>query len=180
VGWGVVLPVVAKKVDFIFEGLAGKGIGRYGAANQPDVTVKPDGGIAALPAIHSMAGFELHPQPKLDIFIYGGDEYVGKQAYTTLNSEGKLVPAGYGSYLVNNTNCDVEVIPTGGAACGAQNKNLWDATGGFWYRIYKGQFGTFQYGLQAAYIYRTSWTGKGGAPTDSDVVGLTGFRFYLP
>ena len=76
-----------------------------------------------------------------------------------MNAEGKIVPAGYGSFLVNNTNCDVEVIPEGGAACGAQNKNLWDVTGGLWYRIWKGPFGTLQYGMQIEYIYRNTWSG---------------------
>lgn len=179
-GWAAILPIVSKKADFIFEGLAGKGIGRYGAANTPDVTVHPNGEISPLPEIHSLAGFEFHPQPKLDLYFYGGDEYVGAQRYTTLNSTGATVPAGYGSSLVNTTNCDLEVVPAGGAECGAQNKNLFDVTGGFWYRMFKGVFGTLQYGAQIEYFHREAWAGVGGAPTGNDVVGLTGLRFYLP
>jgi hypothetical protein len=179
-GWAAILPIVPKKVDFVFEGLAGKGTGRYNAAAQSDVTLEPNGNIVPLPAINSLAGFEFHPTPKLDVFVYGGDQYVGKEAFSTL-SDGKLVAAGYGSYLVNNANCDVEVIPEGGAACGAQNKNLWDATGGLWYRIYSGPFGRLQYGMQFEYISRNSWSAvKGGSPTGSDAVGLTSIRFYLP
>ena len=191
-GWGMILPIGssklvssnnrnwAQKIDFVFEGLAGKGTGRYNAAAQPDVTLEPNGNIVPLPAINSLAGFEFHPSPKLDVFVYGGDQYVGKEAFSTL-SKGELVPAGYGSYLVNNSNCDVEVIPEGGAACGAQNKNLWDATGGLWYRIYSGPFGRLQYGMQFEYISRNSWSAvKGGSPTGSDAVGLTSIRFYLP
>lgn len=180
IGWAAILPVVPKKVDFVFEGLAGEGIGRYGAANQADVTLEPNGNIVPLPAIHALAGFEFHPQPKLDVYVYGGDQYVGAERFSTKNAEGKIVPVGYGSFLVNNTNCDVEVIPEGGAACGAQNKNLFDVTSGLWYRIWKGSFGTLQYGLQTEYIYRTSWSGVGGTPTGNDVVGLTSVRFYLP
>ena len=181
VGWAAILPILPKKVDFIFEGLAGNGVGRYGAANQADVTVKPNGDIVPLPAINSLAGFEFHPTPKLDVFLYGGDQYVGSERYTAKNAEGKIVPAGYGSFLVNNTNCGVEVIPEGGAACGAQNKNVWDVTSGFWYRIWKGPFGTLQYGMQFEYISRTAWSAvKGGAPTGNDAVGLTSIRYYLP
>ncbi len=180
IGWAAILPVLPKKVDFIFEGLAGKGIGRYGAANQADVTLEPNGNIVPLPAIHALAGFEFHPQPKLDVFVYGGDQYVGAERFSTTNAAGKIVPAGYGSFLVNNINCGAEVIPEGGAACGAQNKNLWDVTSGLWYRLYKGPFGSLQYGLQAEYIHRTAWSGVGGAPTGNDVVGLTSVRFYLP
>jgi TolA-binding protein len=181
IGWAAILPIVPKKVDFVFEGLAGKGVGRYGAANQSDVTLEPNGNIVPLPAINSLAGFEFHPQPELDVFVYGGDQYVGKEAFSTLNAKGELAPAGYGSYLVNNSNCNLEVIPEGGAACGAQNKNLWDVTGGLWYRIYSGPFGRLQYGMQFEYISRNSWAAvKGGSPTGSEAVGLTSIRFYLP
>jgi hypothetical protein len=179
IGWAAILPVKPKMVDFVFEGLAGKGIGRYGAANQADVTVSPTGNIVPLPAIHALAGFEFHPQPKLDVFIYGGDEYIGQAAYNHV-AEGKLVAGGYGSHLVNNTNCMVEVVPTNGAACGAQNKNLYDVTPGFWYRIYKGPFGTLQYGAQYEFIRRIAWSGIGGNPQASDNVFLTSMRFYLP
>lgn len=190
-GWAAILPLAGsklvsnnknwtQKIDFVFEGLAGKGIGRYGAANLADVTVQPNGNIVPLPAINTLAGFEFHPTPKLDLYVYGGDQYVGSQRYTALH-DGDVVAAGYGSFLVNNTNCGVEVVPTGGAACGAQNKNLWDTTGGFWYRIWKGNFGTLQYGMQFEYIGRTTWAGiKGGSVTGSDAVGLTSGRFYLP
>ena len=179
IGWAAILPIT-KKADFVFEGLGGKGIGRYGASNTPDVTLKPNGQIVPLTEVHSLVGLELHPKTKLDMYFYGGDEYVGASRYTTVNSSGATIAAGYGSPLVNNTNCNLEVIPEGGAACGAQNKNLYDATGGFWYRIYKGPFGTFQYGAQLEYFHRVAWAGVGGAPTGDDVVGLTGFRFYLP
>lgn len=180
IGWAAILPVKAKKVDFVFEGLAGEGIGRYGAANQPDVTITPKGQIEPLPAIHALAGFELHPNPKFDVYVYGGDEYVDSQRYSTINAEGKTIPAGYGSYLVNNTYCGYEVIPSGKPACGAQNKNLGDGTTGFWYRIYKGPFGTVQYGAQFEYVWRNAYSGVGGAPSGSEIVGLTSIRYYLP
>ena len=137
--------------------MVGKGIGRYGAANQADVTVEPNGHIVPLPALNTLAGFEFHPNPKLDVFVYGGDQYVGTERTTLPRMrKARLVPAGYGSFLVNNTNCDVEIVPAGGAACGAQNKNLADITSGFWYRMWKGHFGTLQYGAQVEYICRNT------------------------
>jgi hypothetical protein len=181
IGWAAILPVQAKKIDFIFEGTAGKGIGRYGSSNQSDVTLEPDGHIVPLPAINTLAGLEFHANPKLDVYVYGGDQYVGKEAFSTTNAEGKIVPAGYGSVLVNNTNCEVEVIPTGGAACGAQNKNLADVTSGFWYRLWQGPFGRLQFGAQVEYFWRNTYSAvEGGAPSGNDVVGLTSVRFYLP
>jgi hypothetical protein len=177
-GIAAILPVKAKKADFIIEGLLGSGIGRYGAANGSDITLRPDGHIIPIHAIHALVGLEYHPRPNLDLFVYGGDEYYGRAAY--VNPTDATKPAGYGSPLVNNTNCQVEVVPTGGAACGAQNKNVWQATPGFWYRIYKGPYGTFQYGMQYEYLHRTAWSGIGGSPKGLDNVVLSSFRFLLP
>jgi hypothetical protein len=178
VGAAAILPLVAKRVDFFLQGLAGSGIGRYGAANGSDITLRPDGWIIPLHALHTMTGFEFHPQPKLDVYLYGGNEFYGRAAY--LNPTNPALPAGYGSPLVTNAYCDVEVVPTSGAACGAQNKDIYDATTGFWYRFLKGPFGTLQYGLQYEYLHRSSWSGIGGAPVGIDNVAFSSIRYYLP
>ncbi len=180
IGWAAILPVKPKKVDFIFEGLAGKGIGRYGSANQADVTINPRGMVVPLPELNTLAGFEFHPRPKLDVFVYGGNQYLGKSAYNHLNAQGALVAGGYGSNLVNTTSCAVEAPASTAPACGAQNRDIFDVTSGFWYRIFKGQFGTLQYGGQYEYLRRNTWSGVGGAPQGIDNVFLTSIRFYLP
>jgi hypothetical protein len=177
-GAAAVLPVVRKKADLILEGLAGSGIGRYGSGLGSDVTLRPDGHIIPVHALHALTGLELHPQPKLDIYVYGGAEYYGRAAY--VNPTDATKPAGYGSALVTNQNCGAEVVPSGGAACGAQNRNVWEASTGFWYRFYKGPFGTLQYGTQYEYLHRSTWTGQGGAPKGLDSVVMTSFRYYLP
>ena len=177
-GAAATLPLVAKKVEFTIEGLVGNGIGRYGAANGPDVTLRPDGWIIPIHAFHLMAGLESHPRPKLDIYLYGGDEYYRRAAYVSPNDSAQ--PAGFGSTLVTNTNCTLEVTPAGGAACGAQNKDVAEGTAGFWYRFYKGPAGIFQLGTQYEYLHRSVWSGIGGAPHGSDHVILTSIRLYLP
>ena len=177
-GAAAILPVVRNQVDFIVEGLAGTGIGRYGAAAGLDVTLRPDGHIIPIHALQALAGIELHPQPKLDIFLYGGDEYYGRAAY--LNPTDPARPAGFGSPLVDNRNCQVEIVPSGSAACGAQNRDIWHATTGFWYRFYKGPFGVLQYGAQYEYLHRGTWAGIGGAPKGLDSVMLTSIRYFLP
>ena len=177
-GAAAILPVVRNKADLILEGLAGNGIGRYGTALGSDVTLRPDGHIIPIHAVHVMTGIELHPQPKLDVFFYGGDEYYGRAAY--VNPTNRALPAGYGSPLVNNTNCGVEVLATGSATCGAQNRNVWETSLGFWYRFYKGPFGTLQYGAQYEYLYRGTWSGIGGDPKGLDSVAMTSLRFFLP
>jgi len=178
IGASAILPIIPKKADFILEGLAGAGIGRYGAANGPDVTIRPDGKIVPLRAIHVLTGLETHPTTKLDWYVYGGDEYFGRRAF--VNPTNALGAAGYGSSLVNNSDCGLEVIPEGQPACGAQNRNAFDVSTGFWYRIYKGSFGTLQYGMQYAYMYRATWSGIAGAPKGIDNVVDSSFRLYLP
>jgi hypothetical protein len=177
-GAAAILPLVPKKADFILEGLAGAGIGRYGAANGSDISLRPDGKIVPLHAFHILSGLELHLRPNLDAFAYGGDEYYRRAPY--LNPADSTKPAGYGSPLVDNTDCGLEVIPPGAAACGAQNKNVWEATTGFWYRFYRGPHGTLQYGLQYEYLHRTAWSGIGGTPKGLDSVVLSSFRYLIP
>ncbi len=177
-GAAAILPVVAKKADFILEALAGNGIGRYGTALGSDITIRPDGWIIPIHTVHVMTGLEAHAQPKLDLYVYGGNEYYGRAAYVNPNNASE--PAGYGSLLVNNTNCQVEVVPSGGAACGAQNRDVWEASTGLWYRFYKGPYGAFQYGWQYEYLHRSTWTGIAGSPSGLDSVVMTSVRFLLP
>jgi hypothetical protein len=179
-GAAAILPIVRNKADFIIEGLVGTGIGRYGAANNADVTVRPDGFVIPLKALHAFGGLELHPTPKLDWFFYGGDEYYKRANYVSPTGG----PAGYGSALVNNTSCNQDFIVAG--TCGAQNKNIFEGSTGFWYRLYRGNFGTFQYGMQYEYIKRNTYSGRNTltglstAPKGLDNIFFTSFRFILP
>jgi hypothetical protein len=176
VGVAAILPLVPKKADFILEGLAGSGIGRYAAGLGPDVTLRPDGWLMPLHTAQLFTGLEFHPTPKFDINVYGGDEYYDRSPYVSPTG----TAAGYGSHLVNNTNCGVEVVPSGGAPCGAQNRNIWEASTGMWYRPYKGPMGIFQFGWQVEYLYRGTWSGIGGAPKGLDLVSFGSARYYLP
>jgi len=120
-------------------------------------------------------GIETHPRPKLDFYLYGGNEYFGRSAY--LSSTGKGV--GYGSPLNVLSGCNVEV-PTSSQLCNSQNRDTWEVTPGFWYRIWKGKEGTVQYGMSYAYVHRKAWAGVGGNPTAVENIVMTSFRYYLP
>lgn len=177
IGFGAILPVVPKKVDVILEGLVGRGLGRYATGSMPDVTINPvTGKLLPLRAAHFMGGVEVHPTPKLDIYAYGGNEYTGRYDLSTLHSG---ATAGYGSRLTSYTGC-VQSNEVAMNSCSGPNRDIYEVTGGFWYRFYKGPYGTLQYGNQFAYFHRSLWSGVGVAPTGNDAVGYSTVRFYLP
>jgi hypothetical protein len=174
-GFGVAAILPAhKNIDLVFQGLAGSGIGRYGAGAGPDVTLRPDGSIVPIRALQALGGAEFHPVPKLDLYAYFGDEYWGRTAY--IDSTGKGV--GYGSPLNDNSGCQAEVPNS--SPCPAQNRNLWQAQPGFWYRFYKGTSGTMQLGVSYSYTHRSTWAGTRVQPTGIENTVITSFRYYLP
>ncbi len=174
-GFGVVLPA-SKKLDVLLEGLAGVGIGRYGDAVGPDVTLRPSGTLVPIRALQLLAGLEGHPTPQWDLYIYGGDEYYDRAAY--VNSAGKGV--GYGSPVVDNSGCVLE-SPSSTQPCQAQTRTIWQVQPGFWHRFYKGSAGTLQFGMSYSYTYRNTWFGANGIqPNAIENMIMTSFRYYLP
>jgi len=130
------LPIIAKKLDFAFQGLAGDGVGRYGSAQIADLTFRPNGTETLIRTAHGMSGLELHTA-KLDAYAYAGAEYGARAAYTGYDSitvtktpaipptsTTTAVPAttttsfkttgigGYGSPFANNSGCQKEGLPT--------------------------------------------------------------------
>lgn len=139
------VPLFSKKVDFGMKAVAGDGIGRYGAAQLPDVTARPDGTLVLIRGQQALARIEYHPTPKLDLYLYGGNEYAWRAAYTGYQSV-KITTAlisnpngtpgapvltnttvarsiagigGYGSPFANNSGCSAESAPTGTSAPGS-------------------------------------------------------------
>jgi len=135
VGINFRLPIVARKLEFELQGLAGDGVGRYGSAQLPDLTFRPDGSEALIRTAHGLAGLEFH-SAKLDAYFYGGAEYAARTAYVGYNtinvtktpafpatSITPAIPAtvttviatnqfgGYGSPFANNTGCNNENPP---------------------------------------------------------------------
>jgi hypothetical protein len=110
----------------------------------------------------------------LDIYLYGGTEYLGRN-YS------------YGDPSNDYTKC---FSPTEtGFACSANFKNLYQGSAGFWYRFYKGDHGTLQYGMQASYTDKATWPGLEKtvptsptvvSPTGSNTMVFTSFRYIVP
>jgi hypothetical protein len=167
---------ITRKLDFIAEGLAGEGIGRYSSGGGPDITIHPDGSPVPIRQLHASLGLEYHPSRKLSLFTYAGNEYYQRAAYVNSNGLG----VGYGSPLIYNGNCQLEVPIPGLPDCTAQNRDIQQAIGGFWYRFYKGPYGTLQYGMNYERLRRNTWYAVAGQPQGTEDVVMTSVRFVLP
>jgi hypothetical protein len=120
-----------------------------------------------------MGGVVYHPSSRLDLYAYGGDEYTGRYAFVAPDG----TAAGYGSPLVSYAVCTNEVALN---VCNGANRYIYDTTVGYWYRIYRGEYGRIEQGNQVVYMHRNLWSGIGKTPQGGDVVVYTTLRFYLP
>ena len=174
VGFGALMRFADKRLEVPVEGLLGQGIGRYGSSGLPDVTVNPiTGALLPLREARIMGGLVYHQSSRLDLYAYGGDEYAGRYGFISPTG----TAAGYGSPLVSYTGCTNEVALN---TCSGANRNINEATVGYWYRLYRGEYGRIEQGNQVVYIHRNLWSGIGTAPQGGDLVIYTSLRFYLP
>ena len=172
-GAAATVPVVPGLVDLTANVLAGQGIGRYGAGQLPDATIKADGGPAPLPEVEALLGVIGRPTPLLALFAYAGVESIGRKSFAAGGTG-----YGYGSRLFDNSGCGSELS----SLCPGANANthtLIDGTVGAWYRIAKGGFGTVATGLEYSYARRALYSGLGGAPTTDESLVELSLR-YLP
>lgn len=171
IGAGAIIPIIEKKLDFQISGLTGSGIGRYGSAQLPDVTVKPNGGLATVDSWDLLAGLVAHPDEQWDVYLYGGTERAMKQQFA---SGGKGY--GYGSSLYDNSGCEIE--GSASSTCVANTSAINQITGGFWWKFLKGDFGTMQVGMQDSYTTRDTFGGVGGSPNTDENITMVSLRYY--
>lgn len=165
-GGGMVVQVVPKVFDLEASGMAGKGIGRYGAAQLPEVAFASDGSIHPIREVMYLAGATLHPTPMLDVYLFAGREQEFAQ---TLGGA-----YGIGLATANNSGCLTE-----GGACNGNTRRIEQLTGGLWQKIYSGTFGRAQVGFQWEYTERQLFAdGQGNAPSAHQNVGMISFRYY--
>lgn len=183
-----------KQLDFGLHALYGTGIGRYGASGLPDATVNPDGTLAPLRSYQGLATLEWHT-PRFDLYLNGGEEYVGRHYSQDALGSGNWV--GYGSPFFSDSSCYTETVPSSGSGygfgslgsnCTANTQYTLEGTAGFWLRLYHGSKGRLQIGPQYSYVDRNAWSGSlssGGSgpfvvPHGIDNMFMTSFRYYLP
>jgi hypothetical protein len=183
IGGGFRAPLGDKKVTIGLKGLWGKGMGRYGDSTIADVTLNPYGSIEPLKSFSALSTLEAQVTPRFSLYANYGGDYVYRQYW------GK---AGYGNPLTNMSGCNTEPV-TGGSfspstpsSCGGNNKDVQEATFGYWYNFYSGPKGRLRQGIQYSNIRRDIWSGAGGttnpgggAHGDDNMV-FTSFRYYLP
>src|SRR5579871_1633013 len=189
-----------KKVDFGVHFFGGSGIGRYGSAGLPDATTRPDGTLALLRNYQTLGTLQLHPTPKLDIYFNVGAEYSDHAGYI---KSGVTANEGYGAAAFSNNGCYTETLPLTGPAtnsntgvptgvggstgfipgplanCTADTRNIIEGTVGFWYRLYNGPMGRFQYGMQYSNYVKNTWhgaaAGRNGDPAADENMVFTSF-----
>ena len=174
VGGGVVFEAIPKMLDLQGSFMVGKGIGRYGSAGLPDVTARPDGHLQPLTEAMWLVGGTLHATPKLDLYVFGGQEAEHGKVYGS-----PVLPAsvafGYGVLPgTNNSGCAVE-----GGTCSPLTKSIGQITGGFWDKVYQGPFGRVQFGIQYSYTQRNTFADAAGfAPKAAENMIFSSIRYY--
>lgn len=171
-GVGMILPLVPKQLEFIFSGMDGKGIGRYGSTGLPDVTFANDGRTIPLKENMLLAGLTWHPSTAVDVYLEGGREQ--QQKYVTGFGATGLIAGGWGNPLYVNSGCFIE----GAASCVGETRQIAQGTLGMWWRFYQGKFGKMAFGAQYSHTTRTAFDGVGGAPKTADNMFFTSFRYY--
>jgi len=178
-GVNAALPIVKNKADFIVHTFAGRGIGPGTPMGFPDVTVKPNGSLAAVPVVTGVFGIEVHPTPALDVYLYGGEEYADRTIYPLYKTGSGLaagaatLPAsaagqvgwmGYGAPSAIQGLCGTEAISGyANPSCTSVNRQGQQLQIGFWHRPWRGPEGTLQWGFGYSWLKREVWTGMASA-----------------
>lgn len=174
VGASAYVPIIPSRLEFQGNITYGKGIGRYGAGNLPDVTYKADGSLTPLTEIEAMVGLVGHPDPSLDVYGFAGIEQIEKKTFV---AGGRL--GGYGTGIGSNAGCNIENSGafTPALSCSANNRRLAELTAGFWWRFLRGGWGTMQAGAQYGIAERETFNTTGGVKTAPEHLIYAGLRY---
>jgi hypothetical protein len=172
-GWGtgVTYAAIPKILDLQASVMSGKGIGRYGAAQLSDATLNVDGKVAPIRETMYLVGATLHATPKLDLYLFGGDE---RENARTSSFGG----ANFGFGNLSNTVFTAAGCTTVGGACSATVRDVGQLTAGLWDKAYTGSFGQVRIGLQYSHTRLEGFSGGGYTPKTSDDMIFTSFRYY--
>jgi hypothetical protein len=210
VGINFRVPIVPQKLEFALQGLAGDGVGRYGSAQLPDLTFRPDGSEALIRTAHGLSGLEFH-SAKLDAYAYAGAEYAARTAYVGYNtisaiktpmlpatSTTPVIPAttttviltnqigGYGSPFANNSGCVKENPPSNSIGLPPfGTPSAGSSCAGDTRAIMEGSLGfwyKFYQGPKGGFRFglQYSYFSKNGWSGNNNPLGVPGIPMFLP
>lgn len=170
VGGGVILPLVPKQLKLYLSGIYGKGIGRYGSAQFPDMTQAESGENKPLKGSQLLAGLTYDPSSDWTLYAYYGQEQMDKESFSNAAGLG----FGYGSELYNNSGAG-----TLGGTVNGNIKKISQETVGAWWKFYQGNMGRMQAGLQYSHTEnKYFFVNNGGAPKATDHMAFASLRYY--
>ena len=177
-GYGAhaILPLIDKQLELQLSYLGGNGVGRYGSAQLPDVTLNPhDGSLSTIKSYQALAGVTYKPTPAWVLYAYGGTERASEESFSITNAKGTY-GYGYGSSLFDNSGCATE---GSSATCVANTRSITEESLGAWWKYYQGTLGNAQVGLQLSHTTRDTFAGLSGIePSTSINYYYLSFRYY--
>ncbi len=174
-GFGAVLQAIPSVLDLQVSAITGKGVGRYTASQLSDATFGPNGKLDPIAQTSWLAGGTWHVLPIFDVYGFVGRD---QQDHTSAVSVGG-VNYGLGNGLLDARACAYETGAPTGTACTVQTKSIQQETAGFWHKVYQGNFGRVQWGMQYSHTERDSFAGIGGiAASGKEDIVFTTFRYY--
>jgi hypothetical protein len=162
IGAGIILPLVPNHLTLSASGMYGEGIGRYGSAQLPDVSVDANGNICPLKESMFLVGLTADPVSSLTLYTYYGQEQIQDKVST------------YGNALDNTQGSST----FGTSTFNGNVKRVSQITAGEWWKFLQGKYGKMQLGLQYSYTVDKYFVGTGGAPNASDNMVFTSLRYY--
>ena len=168
VGAGVIIPVLPTHVDVALSGLYGKGVGRYGTTQLSDATFAGDGSLEPLTGFQYLAQLAWHASRVLEVWVAYGQEQVDA-------SVGPGGAYGYGGGIVaSNAGCE-----TLGGVCSPLLKGDSQINGGFWWSIFKGNYGALKLGVQYSHTkLETYGDAASFSPSTSEDMIFSSLRYY--
>lgn len=180
VGAGAIIPIVPDILKVQASGLWGRGIGRYGSGQLPDVVVRPDGTLATITGYDLLFGAQLTPRSDVTLYGYVGREKESSATFSSPITAGGVTLGpyayGYGNTAYNNSGC--YTLGAAASTCVGNTSSLNEVTVGMWWKYYSSPLGNLQFGLQGAFVQRNAFGGIGGAPDANIFIGMASFRYY--
>ncbi|VTZ50144.1 conserved exported hypothetical protein [Methylocella tundrae] len=172
-GGSILVSLLPKELEAQFSATTGRGIGRYGAGQLPDVTFNWNGTISPVQETMLLAGLTWHPTTDLDVYAYAGEE-TENASYSNTTTGSAVNAFGLGNPLFSNAGCSIP----GSTVCNGNIHLIRQITAGLWDKIYQGSFGQLRAGLQYSYTQKYSFQGIGGGAKADDSMFFGSLRYY--